>query len=785
MELTRAYSQPHQRAAFAVDRTEKVIKGVALCSTGEARGHGVWADAEFVQKVVQLANQQPDGLKVRFGHPGWFVDGIGSEVGVVKNVTYVEAKKESAERGYTVAYAIGDFYAFEPSQKNEAAIDHIFSLAEQAHTLFGMSIVFWSDGFKEDEDGLEVIDNPKGYPHDTISVLSACDFVSDPALNPSGLFPKELSAIRKLTDLVSGLKDNSLEPIKRFFSSLVSPQEPASHLDMSKTTTTPAGLSDYRGKRRLLERKGLTGFGEGTDADGQTIRWPSDVPVLGDGIVVVDAEGVESAAPAGEYVIAGEGVTWTLTTDADGLLIEVSQKAEAMAAVTTDLSASLAAAQKRAADADAQLAKAEAELEKAKAESQAAQKRAADAEKLRTVKDTKPEFVNDKPEMDKRQVYQVGGATEKSEVREILRRVLDNKRAQRSAVNRKDHAELQRLMDDAPKFRTTGTGWDIQSPGPPDLLERCPDFEDVLREEIINEVAQEYFTVKQYEVRGSSTHNVVLPVLSDVSGGTYLKPGFPCDPEFEGNSKLVAREMTLVPFHYARKYCVRDAEWGNLFNGKYFVNNQEIPLQAMLLEQLIGELMAELNLTIMFGTSGPNIMDGVITQALADVNVAQLAYTVEYNAPTAVANPYTYTLALDNLIPQKMRQRATREQLQWVLAEQQYRAYIAWVQQNNQFQVPLNSAVNVQPPTTVNARWYPSFLMTDSITPLVSPQDMFQLITFKSNLILGLSSLERDGERLLEFRQFEGDLRFLFNKHIGATYAESSMAVLGKPTIAP
>ena len=62
---------------------------------------------------------------------------------------------------------------------------------------------------------------------------------------------------------------------------------------------------------------------------------------------------------------------------------------------------------------------------------------------------------------------------------------------------------------------------------------------------------------------------------------------------------------------------------------------------------------------------------------------------------------------------------------------------------------------------------------------------MFQLITFKSNLILGLSSLERDGERLLEFRSFEGDLRFLFNKHIGATYAESSMVVLGKPTIAP
>jgi hypothetical protein len=782
MELTRAYSQPHQRAAFAVDRTEKVIKGVALCSTGEARGHGVWADAEFVQKVVQLANQQPDGLKVRFGHPGWFVDGIGSEVGVVKNVTYVEAKKESAERGYTVAYAIGDFYAFEPSQKNEAAIDHIFSLAEQAHTLFGMSIVFWSDGFKEDEDGLEVIDNPKGYPHDTISILSACDFVSDPALNPSGLFPKELSAIRKLTDLVSGLKDNSLEPIKRFFSSLVSPQEPASHLDMSKTTTTPAGLSDYRGKRRLLERKGLTAFGEGTDADGQTIRWPSDVPVLGDGIVIVDAEGVESAAPAGEYVIAGEGVTWTLTTDAEGLLIEVSQKAEAMAAVTTDLSASLAAAQKRAADADTQLAKAEAELEKAKAESQAAQKRAADAEKLRTVKDTKPEFVNDKPEMDKRQVFQVGGATLESETRETVRKVLANKRATASAMKRGDFQEVERLSAMAPKFRATGEGWDIQSPGPPDLLLRAPYIEEIIREELLTELASDYLTVKNYDVRGASTVSVTLPVLSDVSGGTYLKPGFPCDPEFEGNSKLVARSMTLVPFHYARQYCVRDEEWGNLFNGKYFVGNQEIPLQTVFIEQMVAGILEEINLTIFHGRIGPHIMDGLVTQAIADGLVPKEAYTVEYSAPTALLNPYTYTQRLDAAITPAMRRRSSREELQWMLAEPQLRGYIAWVQQNNQFQVPLNSSVNVQPPVTTNAKWYPSWLMVDTLNAHAAGQDMYQLITFKKNLILGLSSLEGMGEKLLHFEPFKGQLQFLFNAHIGTTYAQSEMVVLGTPT---
>lgn len=778
METRRVYSLGQSPSAFAVDRESRVIKGISLCSTGEAIGHWVWADSDFVKEVVRLGGEAEDGIKVRFGHPGWVVDGIGSEIGVIKNISFVESKKLTAERGYPVAFAVGDFHAFEPSKKNADAIDHLFSMAEQAPSHVGFSIVFWSDGFKTDDEGREIIDNPKKLPHDTIKILSACDIVSDPALNPDGMFPKVFSSVVDRFDAaISRLV--SLAQSKLSSLSTLSVTD-----DMSKTANTPAALSDYRGQRAALERKGKKGFGEGSDADGQMLRWPGDDPELGDPLMVVDAEGVETPAGAGEYVVAGDGVTWTLVTDADGYITSVTQAVSAGAAGGDDAGAAaeLSAAKRAAAEAQKRATEAEAEAAKLRAE---AEKREADAAKLRSAKEHKPEFVDTTPKMDKRQVYQVGGATEKSEVSETLRLVLDNKRAQRSAINRKDHAELQRLIEEAPKFRATGTGWDIQSPGPPDLLERCPDFEDVLREEIINEAAQEYFTVKQYDVRGSSSHNVALPVLSDVSGGTYLKPGFPCDPEFEGNSKLVARELTLVPFHYARKYCVRDEAWGNLFNGKYFVNNQEIPLQAMLLEQLVSSLMEEMNLTVMFGTSGPNIMDGIITQAIADVSVPKLAYTVEYNAPTATDNPYTYTLALDALIPQKMRQRASREQLQWILAEPQYRAYIAWVQQNNQFQVPLQSAVNVQPPTTVNARWYPSFLMTDTLTPLVSPQDMFQLITFKTNLILGLSSLERDGERLLEFRPFEGDLRFLFNKHIGATYAQSSMMVLGTPTLAP
>lgn len=791
MSVSRRYAKSQTaESAFSIDRALGVIEGVSLCRTGEALGHYVWADSDFVHDVVTLGASMKNGLKARFGHP-FLMDGIGSEVGVFKNFRYVESKKETAEAGYTVAYAIADFHAFKPSKKNADAIDHLFSMAEQAPDMFGCSIVFWSNGFKEDEDGIEVIENPCGHWHDTIKKLSACDFVSDPALNPNGLWPKEFSDHPSVAQWLSNLASNpeqALLNVGQKLFSLLKGHSP--HVNPMSKAESPPAISEFRGKLSARKRRGLTSFWEGTDADGQMLRTPSDEPEIGDPLVIVDAEGGETPAPAGDFVIAGEGSSWTLTTDGDGFLIAVLQKAEGRSATPAKptepkpIDSGTADVQRQFAQMQEQFDA----LQKQNAEqAEALKKQAADMAKLRTVKDAEPEFINDKPVIDagKKGFH---GQSEKTEVAEVMHLLATNRRSLNRAQAMGDWNEVHRLSAHQPKQMATGTGWDIQGPTPlPDLLERSPIFTDIIKKEIISELASDRFTVIQEYVRGDSELTIGMPLLSDLPGDGYIQPGIPCDPTPTGALKVTANKMELKPWHYPREFCVREAGWGNFLNAKYQVNNQEIPLQAVFLDYLVQNVIARLNYLIYFGVDGTNAFDGLITKAIADVNVLKYAYTANTFDPlawTATDNPYTYIRNLDNTMPPTMRQRTQRETLDWQIAEPAHRLYRDYIFQENNKYVQLDPQGQPRVPLTSNALFYPSYLLQDAT--LTAPDDMFNVLSFKKNLFIGISQLEgMDGERILHYEPFRGVLQFLLYAHIGVGYADSSQLILGTPDLTP
>ena len=189
--------------ALPVDRTggdqgAGIIHGFALCTVGEALGHGHWCDAVMLQQIVDLGNAKTNGIKARFTHPGLSSDGLGSFLGRAKNLTlqgevvrgdlHFDKTAHVTPDGDLAAYAMG--------------------LAESDPEAFGSSIVFMHDRASEEQfqldnggewnsyDGYRVIVNfespdPRNtnhYPHCRIAELRAVDVVDEPAANPDGLF---------------------------------------------------------------------------------------------------------------------------------------------------------------------------------------------------------------------------------------------------------------------------------------------------------------------------------------------------------------------------------------------------------------------------------------------------------------------------------------------------------------------------------------------------------------------------------------------------------------------
>lgn len=167
-----------------------VITGCSIVTVGEALGHGVHLDKDFVKEVYRQGDAMRIGLKSRFGHPGMCSESLGTYLGRFRNFRLVD----NGER------LLADLHFAESARKspNGDLPEYVKQLAEDDPKAFGTSIVFINgERYRRDKDGNKIYQENwseydafelTGEVFASCKELLDCDFVDEPAANPDGLF---------------------------------------------------------------------------------------------------------------------------------------------------------------------------------------------------------------------------------------------------------------------------------------------------------------------------------------------------------------------------------------------------------------------------------------------------------------------------------------------------------------------------------------------------------------------------------------------------------------------
>jgi len=181
-----------------------VIRGLAVCTEGEAKGHGVQLDSEFIAEVTKHGARKSQGIKARFGHPSMSGTALGTFVG---RSTNFRTDRGGGRGGVDITRADLNVDPIANDSPEGKLGDYVLGLAESDPKAFGMSIVFRpGETYKRDANGRKVT-RPTGEPGSskyrqardkwrdcagpefaTLEKLHASDLVDDPAANPDGLF---------------------------------------------------------------------------------------------------------------------------------------------------------------------------------------------------------------------------------------------------------------------------------------------------------------------------------------------------------------------------------------------------------------------------------------------------------------------------------------------------------------------------------------------------------------------------------------------------------------------
>ncbi|MCH8968599.1 MAG: hypothetical protein IIA66_05720 [Planctomycetes bacterium] len=194
-----------------------LIRGIAVVTMGEALGHDMFLDGEFLDQTAAAMNVRGKaGIKSRFTHPDLSGDGLGTLLGRAKNGRVVGDR------------VIGDLHLAKSSRKTPSGDlgGHVMDLAEESPDMFGTSIVF-----RRDEDAEELFierhqnrvgkfvspdsTNAENFPHARLAELRAVDAVDEPAANPGGMFTTRSSQITADADalLDYALGRSDAEPV--------------------------------------------------------------------------------------------------------------------------------------------------------------------------------------------------------------------------------------------------------------------------------------------------------------------------------------------------------------------------------------------------------------------------------------------------------------------------------------------------------------------------------------------------------------------------------------------
>ena len=191
-----------------------VIRGVSVITRGEALGHELWVDSEFLTDVTTAINSSDSGVKARFTHPGLSNDGVGSKLG----------RLQSAKTVGDQVFADLHFQEAATKTPDGNLADYVLTLAEETPEDFGLSIVFEHDVDAMNEHternsvyvtGKNIFTSPDeankdNFEHARLSNLRAADVVDSPAANPDGLFKRGQETAQQADSLLSyalGLTD--------------------------------------------------------------------------------------------------------------------------------------------------------------------------------------------------------------------------------------------------------------------------------------------------------------------------------------------------------------------------------------------------------------------------------------------------------------------------------------------------------------------------------------------------------------------------------------------------
>jgi hypothetical protein len=292
-----------------------LIRGMAVVTRGEALGHGMWLDAEFLEAVRDRMNAARDGMKARFTHPGLSSDGLGKFLGRARDAD-LEGDVVRADLHFSDA-------AHEAPDGDLA--EYVMRLAVDDPAAFGTSIVYVPDFEAEQafllEHGAEIDqwgaldirhfespdpENVDNLPHARLKELRAVDVVDDPAANPGGLFHRGDELAREADELVEfalGISDKrpqlvqlDLDPdrvgafVKRFLD----------RHDLAVVSKGEAAMP--KGKKELADQAAEAAAAQ--TADEKPADEAVDAPV-GDSDAGDADDQAEAAAPAGDAASGG------------------------------------------------------------------------------------------------------------------------------------------------------------------------------------------------------------------------------------------------------------------------------------------------------------------------------------------------------------------------------------------------------------------------------------------------------------------------------------------------
>lgn len=126
---------------MGVDRNAKMIRGMVIAQSGLFKDPRGQFDDAGIQKIVELTNAKPKGLRSHFTHATLSSDGLGKFLGRVRNATRGTAV--DARTGKTVAAARGDLVFDESAFRTPSGdlASYIMDLAESDPDALSSSLV--------------------------------------------------------------------------------------------------------------------------------------------------------------------------------------------------------------------------------------------------------------------------------------------------------------------------------------------------------------------------------------------------------------------------------------------------------------------------------------------------------------------------------------------------------------------------------------------------------------------------------------------------------------------